>query len=361
MQHIQIDGIYTYINNIKNLKIGDKIKLLKNSNNRYNSSAIGAYTLDNKKIGYIPFKINQIDINIIFKVTKINLTINNPILIISIDDLQLHNFIFVENDYIIKYKKSLDITNSKINNEIKNFKKYLERLGHIIDDIYISYYDDNFIDINIINDNNNILFNTVTRKYYEENIFKYDIFFKNKLIPFCIYQPFLIHRLECYIIKNYKNIIDFYNKNKKKLEYLNCKFDITELDNILTNNKDIDYEIFKIILYKKINENLNYINLDCEYNIDFNIFINLFNNLQIGTLCYNHEYKLYCYIDFYDNDNIIDIINNNIDININFYLLKAIIANKKCIILYNPYNNKLYKYELNEIIINNIKLLLKKK
>ena len=66
MQNIQIDGIYTYIDNIRNLKLGEKIKLLPNFNNQHNSNAIGAYTLNNKKIGYIPFKINQIDINLTY-------------------------------------------------------------------------------------------------------------------------------------------------------------------------------------------------------------------------------------------------------------------------------------------------------
>ena len=73
MQYIQIDGTFTYAQNIKELKIGDTIKLRINSSNRINKDAIGAYTLSGSKIGYVPFKSNQIDIKAKYKVTKINL------------------------------------------------------------------------------------------------------------------------------------------------------------------------------------------------------------------------------------------------------------------------------------------------
>ena len=58
MLHIQIDGTFTYNDNIKELRLGDDIKLLANPNNKFNPEAIGAYTLENKKIGYIPFTKN---------------------------------------------------------------------------------------------------------------------------------------------------------------------------------------------------------------------------------------------------------------------------------------------------------------
>jgi hypothetical protein len=44
MQSIQVDGTFTYSKNIKDLKIGDQIKLIPNPSNRLNSEAVGAYT-----------------------------------------------------------------------------------------------------------------------------------------------------------------------------------------------------------------------------------------------------------------------------------------------------------------------------
>ena len=38
MQSIQIDGTFTFATNIKELKIGDQIKLISNPNNRLNSA-----------------------------------------------------------------------------------------------------------------------------------------------------------------------------------------------------------------------------------------------------------------------------------------------------------------------------------
>jgi len=321
MLDIQIDGIYTYVDNVKTLKIGDKIKLIPNPNNRINSQAIGAYTTDNKKIGYIPFKINQIDINLIYTVSKINLNKTNPLLIISIN-YDNTNFLLINNT----------ISNCKIkNDDVNHFKKYLERNGIKIQDIYISYIDDNYIDLTIEYDNEKNIFNTVSKKYYESNIFKYDEFYKYKLIPHCIYQPFLIHRLECYIEKNYKDIDKIIKNKKKKLNELiksssNYNFDIIDIEPI---------------------DNYNNIN-DC---LEFN---EMYNDIKITSLCYNHNLKAYCNINFYNDDTIFDIIYNDEYNNIDIYLIKLLISKKKNIVLYNPLLGKIYKLELNEIMLNNL-------
>ena len=42
MLQIEINGIFTFIDNIKTLKLGDPIKLLPNPKNKINKDAIGA-------------------------------------------------------------------------------------------------------------------------------------------------------------------------------------------------------------------------------------------------------------------------------------------------------------------------------
>ena len=216
MQYIQIDGTFTYAQNIKELKIGDTIKLRINSSNRINKDAIGAYTLSGSKIGYVPFKSNQIDIKAKYKVTKINLTQDNPILLIA-REFEQSNFILTEPEFIkdIKYK---GLIINRTDCDLKDFKKYLEVSKILIEDIGIEYQDQNFINLIIKTDEGVNRFFTVTKKYYEENVFKYDEFFKFKLIPKCIYQPFQIHRLESYIQKKYKPIDKLVKSKKFKLE-----------------------------------------------------------------------------------------------------------------------------------------------
>jgi hypothetical protein len=308
MLDIQIDGIYTYVDNVKNLKLGDKIKLILNPNNRINVNAIGAYTLDNKKIGYVPFKVNQIDINLIYTVSKISLNQNNPLLLISIN-FNNSNFILIDN------KQDLSI--KIINDDVKKFRKYLERNGHEIQDIFISNMDDNYIDLTIKSNNDSTIFNTVSKQYYESHIFKYNEFYQYKLINHCIYQPFLIHRLESYIIKQYNPINKLVKKNNKKLNELNLTFDII-------NDNDI---------------------------------LNLFEDINSLSLCYNHNMKAYCYINFYNNDTIFDIIYNDEYNNVPIYLIKLLISNKKNMILYNPSISKIYKLELNEIILEKLSVI----
>ena len=49
-------------------------------------------------------------------------------------------------------------------------------------------------------------FYTVTKEYYDNNIFKYDELYELNIIPRNIFIPFQIHRMEIYIEKNYKPI-----------------------------------------------------------------------------------------------------------------------------------------------------------
>lgn len=294
MLHIQIDGTFSFSDNIKELKLNDEIKLITNPNNRFNSEAIGAYTLDNKKIGYIPFTKNQIDINSKYKVSKIQMTQDNPLLIIS-REIKTYNIININNNKILGQVSKIT---SEISQDLRNFHKYLAREGHEIVAMEILYVDENFIDILIKTLNEEIVFYTVTKKYYNENIFIYDEFYNLGLIPKNIYQPFQIHRLEEYIKKKYKPI--------EKIKNLKSKVnDIIISDNLLDK-----------FSYEKN------ISLEIKYG-----------------LCYNHKLKAYCYINY--NDEIICEIDDFNKKNLQNVLLKMIVADKNIINIL--YKNTIYK------------------
>jgi len=198
MQTLQITGTTTYAENIKNLKIGDRVKLLKNPNNKISAEAVGVYTMNSIKVGYIPFKESQIDIKSKYTVSKINLIFHPPLVLLSYE-FEPSNFIKTE-PYFLTELRGYDII--EINEDVKLFKKYLQVSEIDVEQIGIIYQDENYINL-LMNDD---IFYTVTRSYYEKNIFIYDEFYKYKLIPKCIYQPFQIHRLEIYLIKKYKSI-----------------------------------------------------------------------------------------------------------------------------------------------------------
>ncbi len=367
MQYIQIDGTFTYAQNIKELKIGDIIKLRINPSNRINKDAIGAYTLSGAKIGYVPFKSNQIDIKAKYRVSKINLTQDHPLLLIA-REFEQSNFILTEPDFI-KESKYQGLIINRTDSDLKDFKKYLEVSKVLVQDIGIEYQDENYINLIIKTDDSINRFYTVTKKYYEENVFKYDEFFKFKLIPKCIYQPFQIHRLESYIEKKYKPIDKLVKSKKFKLENIFDDFNedlpnfgfetITDPNLKVINKKVNDINLIKLIIryninpYSYINPNYNAINLD--------LLKDMFNDLKIGGLCYNHNLKKYCHIDLHDDTNIIEI---STDTNVNKkifveLLIKLMISDKQIINIYNPIKGTIFRYEINDIIKDKLLNLFK--
>jgi hypothetical protein len=77
-----------------------------------------------------------------------------------------------------------------LDNDLLSWKKFLEVSGHKINKIGITYLDHDFINLLIQTENETTLFYTVTRKFYEKNIFLYDELFYRKLIPFALYKQF---------------------------------------------------------------------------------------------------------------------------------------------------------------------------
>jgi hypothetical protein len=359
MQTLQLTGTITYAENIKNLKINDTVRLTRNPNNKISSDAIGAYTLDGLKIGYIPFKESQINIKLKYTVSKINLILHPPLLLLSYE-FEPSNFIQIEPDYILELRDDNII---KIDDEVKSFKKFLQVSKIDVEKIGIIHNDENYINLFL----NDAIYYTVTRSYYEKNIFKYDEFYNFKLIPKNIYQPFQIHRLEIYLKRKYKSIDSLLSK---KFKIDNNEFSEIKFESI---NKQIFNKLYqeqinnliKLIVQYYIEPNeyydpnlyLKLLNIEFDSNYNFEKFKNNFKDLKIGGICYNHTYKKYCYIDLYDENNIIDISTRKI--NKEYFtelLIKLIIANKDIINVYNPISGILYTLEISETMKNNIKL-----
>ena len=298
MQEIQIDGIFTYIENVKNLKLGDKVKLKLNQNNRINKEAVGVYTdKTNLKLGYIPFKASQLDITQEYRVEKIHLNQKNLLVTIS-REFSVSNFL----ERIDDNNNNENLKKSYIE-DLKVFKKNLER-NFSVTKCEIIYCDENFI--NLLVENN--IYNLVTRKYYEQNVFIYDEFYNFKLIPFNIFKLFSIHRLEVYIENSYKSINEI--KKKKIQEF-------------------IDKNRFELN--------------------PANIIIEDFTKTD---LCYSHKLKAYCNVDYYNKDAIISKQDDLVNL-----ILKMVISDRLLLYIYNK-DSLSFELKINENIKNNISDLI---
>jgi hypothetical protein len=340
MQSIQIDGTFTYIDTVKTVKLGETVKLIKNPNNRINKEAIGVYTQDGKKLGYVPFKSSQLDITESFYISKINLTKDNLQLLIS------RKYPVAGDSNIIRKtlvgKQISDNFPENFIQDLKKFEKNLEKSGVKFNRIVPIYYDMNYITIMIetLDDNNEKVknyFYLVTKEYYDNNIFKYDEFFELGLMARNIYIPFQTHRLETYIEKNYKPIK--VNSRTKADTHMTE----TKIDKIFKSKTIEDEDMIRDIIQSEIMGTT----VSEDYSINLLPLLELFPNLKVGGICYNNAMKKYCYIDMYCDDMIIELIFDKpkagFATKINEMNCKLEIANKSTFVMINPIAGILYK------------------
>jgi hypothetical protein len=349
MQSIQIDGTFTYIDIVKTVKLGDSVKLIKNPNNRINKEAVGVYTHDGKKLGYIPFKSSQLDITESFYISKISLTKDNLQVLISrkYPAAGDSNIIQIEPEIIRKSLVSKQISTlfpENFSQDLKRFQKNLEKSGVKFNRIVPIYYDTNYITIMIetLDDNNEKTknyFYLVTKEYYDKNVFKYDEFFELGLMARNIYIPFQIHRLEIYIEKNYKPM----KISKKSRSTADIDVELTEtkiLHNIFKSKTIEDEDMIRAIIQSEMMGN----SIPEDYSINLLPLSELFPNLKAGGICYNTTMKKYCYIDMYCDDMIIELIfDKPTNSKLNEMNCKLEIANKTTFAMINPIDGILYK------------------
>ena len=350
MPSYKILGIYSFANNIKNVKVNDEVIIKNEKYNIKSKNAIGVYSKDNKKLGYFPIE-KQNEVELFKNSYKIsNIVFNKEFSVLEISRLfQEKNSI----DCYFPYEKQLKYEYKKIDgyeNKILALEKYLLTKKIKIKKIIVIYADDNFINILIETANKKIeQFQTITFKYFQDNYSTFEEFEENQLIDNLFYRDFMFYRLECYIDKNYVNIMDYhyfdnytvYNLKQEKihedLEINNDKIDILLVINMymkyLINNDDF-------YLLKFINNNLktNYQDVKTAMSkliTNYELIKNDYN-LTLGKLTYDHKLKIYEYIDFVNEDSVF-VIGKIYE---TYYLHNLYLTNKKNLIVYLPLEGK---------------------
>jgi hypothetical protein len=394
MQSIQIDGTYTYADSVKTLKIGEPIKLMKNTSNRMNKEAIGAYTISGNKIGYVPFKSTQLDLKAKYFVSKISLNQGNPILLISMDWPNTNSIhcepscVTAKNNTNAKF---IDVPD-ELSQDLKKFAKSLQNSGYVITKIGICELTNSYVTVCIQTPESTNFFYTVTKSFYESNIFKYDEFYKFGLTPKCIYVHWQTHRLEKYLEFNYKPASKIFSGKKFKWDNLmesgvfegldaislsgpNCSMGLIESDElILFNKKTIPAQVKKSDLedWAKLTIQYNTKLIEC-YNpenlisdslvaVNLTKLHSLFDNLEPGGLAYNHKLRGYCPIDLSDSINIVEIFTGNEITQKHFIELvgKLVVSDKQIINAYNPFTGTIFRIELTDRIKGNFSNILLK-
>ena len=322
MEAYELVGTNSFASDIINLKVGDKVKLIHNPDNKINSKSIGVYTDKMRKIGYLPFTIDQVsDLDEPCNISVLRLIGNKSQIIIE-RKIKNSNFLLCEPE-IIKNLRNNKIIKSPFDSDLYNLKIYLSKNKNIVEKIGVTFYNDDYIDIYIRTNNNEMIFNTVTRQYYDKNIVKYDEFNKIGLIAKNIFIPYQIHRLENYIKINYNLILPTSNNKIYTVKKIH-----EPLIDIL---KEFTNDDIKIII-----KNNNYYTdklLKLKNNLIF------FKNFLPTEIMYNHKKEEYCYIDLYNDEYCVII---DVDTKIKNYNNILNFIEPKRLYIYNPYNGNIY-------------------
>jgi hypothetical protein len=375
MPKYKVLGIYSFADNLRKMNIGDQVILKTEKHNIKSKDAIGVYSLDNKKLGYLPVETTDEvnSFNLSYKISNLVLNQGFPIVEISryypmINSLNNIEYPFEKK---IKYEYKLINISKELKQSIINLEKYLATKRIKVKSSAVIYFDDNYINLLVEVSKGIQKFETVTIKYFKENADRYEELYENEIIDHTFFRELLIYRLECYYESNYTHILE-YNSNipiydiieesihnpleielidKKKKMFIKAignEVNDNILDYILVCKlymryllNDNDYYLIKYIGTDDIKKEIKKIFKNYKLLRDF--IIN--NNLELGNFMYDHQLKIYDYIEFINNDTVF-VISDNFNIK---YIYSVYLANKKNLIVYNPLEGKILK--INNIII----------
>lgn len=350
MPNYKVLGIFSFANNLLNVKINDSVILKKEKYNIKSKNAIGVYSTENKKIGYLPIEGKE---EILFfqnsyKISKLILNQDYPSVEISRYYNTKNMITDVEFTYIKKIKYDLKIVDNISKTlvlDIERLTKFLQTKKIKLKRVAVLYIDENYINLALETTKGIEIFYTVTNTYFNNYKDKFDELLEYDLIDNTFFKELMFYRLECYYEANYKNIneIDLLiNKikiNKIEIELLDII--IEDIDIILLTKLYINYLITQNSEYilKYLNNFSKKKYLDVEKILkkiipNYSIIKNFYEiyNINLGNFYYDHEYNIYSYIDFCNNDTIF-IISDKVDM---FNLIDCYLSDKNKIIYYNP-------------------------
>jgi len=166
-------GIYSYADNLKKVNIDNQVILKSEKLNIKSKNAIGVYTIDNKKLGYLPVENhNEItSFNNAYKISRLVLNKEYPIVEISryFDENNYINNVEYPYEKKIKYEYVLINITKNLQKSVLGLEKYLETKRIKVKKSAIIYYDDNYVNILIEISKGFEQFECITLKYFKEN------------------------------------------------------------------------------------------------------------------------------------------------------------------------------------------------
>jgi hypothetical protein len=350
MPNYKVLGIFSFANNLLNIKINDSVILKKEKYNVKSKNAIGVYSTENKKIGYLPIeeKDEVLFFQTSYKISKIILNQDYPSVEISRDYDSKNIITNVEFNYIKKIKydfKIVDNLSKILLADIERLTKYLQTRKIKLKRVAVLYIDDNYINLALETIKGIEIFYTVTSTYFNNFKDKFDELLEYNLIDNTFFKDLMFYRLECYYEANYKNINEInllVNKIKmSKIEIEPLDIIIENIDIILLTKLYINYLITQESEYilKYLNKFSKKVYTDVEKILkkiipNYSVIKNFYeiNNIILGNFFYDHSYKIYSYIDFCNSDTIF-IISDKVEM---FHLINCYLSDKNKIIYYNP-------------------------
>jgi hypothetical protein len=356
MPSYKILGIYSFANTLKEVLEGDPVTLKHEKYNIKSKNAIGVYVKNVKKIGYLPIENNDELLNFknSYKISKLQLNQEYPIVEISryydnINFIPNYEFTYIKK---IKYDYKLIEPNKELTNSINSLLSNFKHRRINVKRIAITHVDDDYINIIVETSKGIETFNTITHKFFKENIDRYEELLEFNLIEHTFYKELMFHRIEKYIESNYTNITkcnfiknDFFEmKIFEPIILLNKKIDLIYLTKLYLHCLIIND--FKFVI-KYLNQftSIQYNNVeDCLEKTIENInildsFLNTYE-LKLGGFYYDHTKKIYSEIDFINENSVIIISKEILDCDI------LNLANKKNLIIYNPFEGTINKLNI---------------
>ncbi len=351
MPQYKILGLQSFADNLKNIRINDPVILQNEKYNIKSKNAVGVYTSDNKKIGYLPIdkSLDTEKYKNSYTISKILLNLEHPIVEINRYFPSIGYITNVEFPYIkkIKYEMNIIKPSQKTEKALVGLINYFKTKKKRIQKIGVTFEDDNFINIIIQISKNIEEYFTVTNEYYNLYSEKFDELYENELIDNICYRDFLCHRLECYYERNYEQIENNTYNFTYNIESITIHESYDDQKTI-DDQKIIKIDSLKATLYLRylIDKDDTYIKkkykiLDGNIINKIMLIYNLYPNIQLGNFYYDHNLKIYEYINFVTDDHLIEIV-DNMD-KINNTIMKAQLCGKENINIYNPLKGIIYK------------------